>query len=78
MPHFGAQVDRNSLGKGLHLKLVRNMHARNGLHQVGCGVVSKVGADITNTQTTSTGLQVLGMLKGRLVKSVNLLKETFV
>ena len=54
------------------------MHARNGLHQVGCGVVAKVGADIANTQTTSTGLQVLGMLKGGLVKSINLLKETLV
>lgn len=49
------------------------MHARDGLHQVGRGMVAKVGADVADAQATPAGLQVLGVLKGRLMKSIDLL-----
>lgn len=48
------------------------MHARNGLHEMGGGVVAKVRADVANTQTPSTCFQVLRMLIGRFMKSIDL------
>lgn len=55
-----------------HLKFLRIVHSRNGLHQVGSRVVAKVRADITNTQASTTGLQILWMLISRLVQCINL------
>lgn len=48
------------------------MHARDGLHEVGGGVVAEVRADITDPQASIAGLQVFGVLVGWLVQSVNL------
>lgn len=56
----------------LHLKLLRVVHARDGLHQVRSGMVAEIRADVTHTQTSRTGLQVLWMLIGRFVKSIDL------
>lgn len=38
-------------------------------------MIAKVRTDIANPQTSTAGLQVLGMLVGRLVKHVNLKKN---
>lgn len=51
------------------------MHSRNRLHQMRSWVVAKVRADIANTQTSTTGLQILRMLKSRFVQCINLFKE---
>lgn len=48
------------------------MHSRNGLHQVGSRMVAKVRADIANTETSTTGLQIFRMLKSRFVKCIDL------
>lgn len=48
------------------------MHPGNGLHQVGCRVVTKVRADVADAQASTTGLQILWMLIGRFVQSINL------
>lgn len=55
-----------------HLKFFRVVHARDGLHQVGGRVVTKVRADITNAQAASTGLQILRMLISRFVQGIYL------
>lgn len=55
-----------------YLKLLGVVHARDGLHQVGGRVVAKVRADVTNAQTASAGLQILGVLVGRLVQGIDL------
>lgn len=51
------------------------MHSWDGLHQVRRGVVSEVGADIADAQTSTTGFQILGMLVSRFVQCVNLWKQ---
>lgn len=48
------------------------MHSRDGLHQMGGGVVAKVRADISDAQATAAALQVLRMLKSRFVERINL------
>lgn len=55
-----------------YLKFLRIVHSWNGLHQVGSRVVAKVGADITDTQASAAGLQILWMLILRLVQRVDL------
>lgn len=55
-----------------HLKFLRIVHSRNGLHQVGSRVVAKVGADITDAQASTAGLQILWMLILRLVQRIDL------
>lgn len=51
------------------------MHAGDGLHEMGGGVVPEVRADISHPQTTRAGLQVLGVLKGRLVERIDLWRD---
>ena len=58
-----------------HLKLLRVVHAGDGLHEVGGGVVPEVRADISYPQTPGAGLQVLGVLKGRLVERIDLWRD---
>lgn len=55
-----------------HLKLLGVVHARDGLHEVGGGVVAKVRTDVADPQAPVAGLQVLRVLVGWLVQSVNL------
>lgn len=55
-----------------YLKLLGIVHPRDGLHQVRCGVVAEVGADVADAQASAAGLQVLWVLVGRFVQGVNL------
>lgn len=55
-----------------YLKFLRIVHPRNGLHQVGRRVVTEVRADVADAQASTAGLQVLWMLIGRFVQSINL------
>lgn len=55
-----------------HLKFLRVVHARDGLHEVGGGVVAEVRADVADPQASVAGLQVLRVLVGWLVQSINL------
>lgn len=48
------------------------MHARNGLHEMGSGVVAKVRADIAHTQTPATYFKIFGMLIGRFMEGIYL------
>lgn len=57
-----------------YLKFLRVVHSRDGLHQMGSRVVTKVRADITDTETSTTGLQILWMLKSRFVQCIYLWK----
>lgn len=55
-----------------NLELLRVVHAWNGLHEMGGGVVAEVGADVAHTQAPVARLQVLRMLVRRFVKGVDL------
>ena len=48
------------------------MHAWYALHQVRCGVVTKVRADVTDTKLSIGGSQILGEIVGLLVQYVDL------
>lgn len=60
--------------KSTHLKFLWIVHSRNRLHQVGSRVVAKVRADITDTQTSIAGFQILRMLISRFVQCIDLWK----
>lgn len=58
-----------------YLKFLRIVHSRNGLHQVGSGVVAKVRADVTHTQTSTACFQILWMLISWFVQCIYLWKD---
>ena len=69
LPEGGAIVRAKGIAENLHLGPV--MQARNGLHEVAGGMVTEVGRDVPNTETTVRG-PTRGVLVGWLVENSNL------
>lgn len=58
-----------------YLKFLRIVHSWDGLHQVGGGVVAKVRAYVTHTQSSTACLQILWMLISWFVQCIYLWED---